>query len=104
MAWLNASFAAVGQPSVVGHNPRTNGWNAAMLPALSGSGIAAVTMHEYHDSQIGTAPAFTDALVPTMLGAPAYWMAGLGAFVRSSLPAQYSVWMTEFNIKDTTGG
>ena len=50
-AYPGVALAAVGQPSVTGNNPRTSGWNAALLPALAGSNISALTMHEYHDSQ-----------------------------------------------------
>jgi hypothetical protein len=49
----NASFAAVGAPSVIGNDARKQAWNGDMFKTLVGA--AAVTMHEYHDSQVRSA-------------------------------------------------
>lgn len=57
---------------------------------------------EYHDSQIGTAASFKASDISTMLGAPFYWMAGVTTAIAANVPAPLSMWMTEFNLKDTT--
>jgi len=105
--WINAilkvhptvTFIAVGAPAVIGNNARKQSWNADMFKTLRGA--SAVSMHEYHDSYIGTSTSFTAAQVPIMLGAPFYYWSLISA-AAGALPAGISVAMTEFNLKDTT--
>lgn len=92
-----AVFAAVGAPAIIGDNDRKEQWNDKMFSALEG--INVVTMHEYHDSQIGKSDSFKSKDVATMLGAPFHWLKVISD-AADKLPSGVQVWMTEFNLKD----
>jgi hypothetical protein len=93
----NVTFLAVGAPSVIGNNARKESWNKDMFSTLIGTN--SVTMHEYHDSMLPAVSSFKASDVPTMLGAPFYYMDGINT-AADTLPTGVDVYMTEFNLKD----